>query len=217
MEVYLGGNEESTMKSMSERTGKQTIWKQSQGKSYGRTGGSSTTADILGRELMMPSEVRMLKNSKCIVFVRGQLPVLDGKFRTKQTKEFKEAKKLGAYVHKRDDTENKPQHLTVEDCRRLSDTELSKLLDAHEPRKDAPEPGDADREIDISALTVEEVLHIPEFVLSEDELEEVLEGISSGLSDEEIKSYILCGDATVMRARRKMIEAFRRREQEANA
>ena len=205
------------MKSMSERTGKQTIWKRSQGKSYGRMGGSSTNADIIGRGLMLPEEVRMLKNSKCIVFVRGQLPVLDDKFQTKRTQEFKEAKKLGAYVHKRNGSAHKPQSITVEDCRRLSDAELNKLLDAHEPRTDTPEPGDYEQEIDISALTVEEVLHLPQFVLSDDELEEVLEGISAGLSDEEIKSYILCGDATVMRARRKMIEAFRKREQEAKS
>ena len=55
----------------------------------------------MGRELMMPDEVKRLKNNKCIVFVRSEHPVRDWKFNTRRLKEYKEAMELGEYVHVR--------------------------------------------------------------------------------------------------------------------
>ena len=61
--LYLGGNETSTHKLISESyLGKSTIDTNTYGKSSGRNGNYSTNYQISGRELLTPDEVRMLDN-----------------------------------------------------------------------------------------------------------------------------------------------------------
>ena len=78
--IYLGGNEQSTHKYVSELLGKGTIDKKSSGETRGRQGSSSRNYDVLGRELFTPDEVRKLDNRKCIIFIRGFDPVIDDKY-----------------------------------------------------------------------------------------------------------------------------------------
>ena len=78
--LYLGGNEQSTHKYVSELLGKSTIDTNTYGKSSGRSGNYSTNCQISGRELLTPDEVRMLDNQYAILFIRGERPVLDFKY-----------------------------------------------------------------------------------------------------------------------------------------
>ena len=78
--LYLGGNEQSTHKYVSELLGKETIDTNSYGKSTGHSGSYSTNYQIVGRELLTPDEVRMLDNSDCILFIRGERPIIDKKY-----------------------------------------------------------------------------------------------------------------------------------------
>ena len=78
--LYLGGNEQSTHKYVSELLGKSTIDTNTYGKSSGRSGNYSTNYQISGRELLTPDEVRMLDNQYAILFIRGERPVLDFKY-----------------------------------------------------------------------------------------------------------------------------------------
>ena len=78
--VYLGGNEQSTHEYISKLLGKSTIDKKSSGETRGRQGSSSRNYDVLGREIMMPDEVRKMDNKKCLIFIRGFDPILDDKF-----------------------------------------------------------------------------------------------------------------------------------------
>lgn len=78
--IYLGGNEQSTHKYVSELLGKGTIDKKSSGETKGRQGSSSRNYDVLGRELFTPDEVRKLDNKKCILFIRGFDPIIDNKY-----------------------------------------------------------------------------------------------------------------------------------------
>lgn len=78
--LYLGGNEQSTHKYVSELLGKSTIDTNTYGKSSGRNGNYSTNYQISGRELLTPDEVRMLDNQYAILFIRGERPVLDFKY-----------------------------------------------------------------------------------------------------------------------------------------
>lgn len=87
--VYLGGNESSSHKYISELLGKSTIDKRSSGETLGKRGSSSRNYDVLGRELMTPDEVRKLDNKKCIVLIRGCDPVIDFKFNTFKHPMFK--------------------------------------------------------------------------------------------------------------------------------
>jgi len=77
--LYLGGNEQSTHKYVSELIGKSTIDTNTYGKSTGRSGNYSTNYQITGRELLTPDEVRMLDNRYALLFIRGELPVMDEK------------------------------------------------------------------------------------------------------------------------------------------
>ena len=78
--IYLGGNEQSTHKYISELLGKGTIEKKSSGETRGRQGSSSRNYDVLGRELMTPDEARKFNNKKCLIFIRGFDPIVDNKF-----------------------------------------------------------------------------------------------------------------------------------------
>lgn len=79
--LYLGGNETSTHKLISESyLGKATIDTNTYGKSSGRSGNYSTNYQITGRELMTPDEVRMLDNRYALLFIRGEPPIMDEKY-----------------------------------------------------------------------------------------------------------------------------------------
>ena len=79
--LYLGGNETSSHKLISESyLGKATIDTNTYGKSSGRNGNYSTNYQISGRELMTPDEVRMLDNRYALLFIRGELPIMDEKY-----------------------------------------------------------------------------------------------------------------------------------------
>lgn len=78
--LYLGGNEQSTHKYVSELIGKETIDTNTYGKSSGRNGNYSTNYQTNGRDLMTPDEVRLLDNKYAILFIRGEKPVKDKKY-----------------------------------------------------------------------------------------------------------------------------------------
>ena len=78
--LYLGGNEQSTHKFVSELLGNETIDTNTYGRSMGRNGNYSTNYQTAGRELMTPDEVRLLDNRYAILFIRGERPVLDFKY-----------------------------------------------------------------------------------------------------------------------------------------
>ena len=78
--LYLGGNESSTHKYISEALGKSTIDTKTHGQTKGRSGSYSTNFQMSGRELLTPDEVRALDNRYAILFIRGAKPVLDLKY-----------------------------------------------------------------------------------------------------------------------------------------
>ena len=120
--VYLGGNEQSTHKYVSEMLGKYTIDKKSSGETMGSHGSASRNIDVLGRDLMSPDEVRKLDNRKCLIFVKGYDPVLDDKYRTYEKDEFRRATAMGPYKH----------HFRMDDLR--EETRRSMYLDSPEDK-----------------------------------------------------------------------------------
>ena len=78
--LYLGGNEQSTHKYVSELLGKSTIDTNTYGKSSGRNGNYSTNYQNSGRELMTAEEVRLLDNKYALLFIRGERPIIDLKY-----------------------------------------------------------------------------------------------------------------------------------------
>ncbi len=100
--VYLGGNEKESHKYVSELLGKQSIVYQTTSTGRGRNSSTSTSTQLMGRELMTPDEVRMLDNSKAIVLIRGEPPVIDDKYDLMKHPNIKETEDGGAppYIHR---------------------------------------------------------------------------------------------------------------------
>ena len=78
--LYLGGNEQSTHKYVSELIGKETVDTTNHSRSRGRSGSYSTSEQQAARDLLTPDEVRLLPDGKAVLFVRGERPVIDDKY-----------------------------------------------------------------------------------------------------------------------------------------
>ena len=100
--LYLGGNEISTHKYISELLGKETIITQNHSQSKGRNGSYRVSVQQTGRELLTPDEVRTLDNDYAILFIRGEKPVIDRKYDILKHPNIKRTEDGGAapYVHR---------------------------------------------------------------------------------------------------------------------
>lgn len=78
--LYLGGNEASTHEYISKLLGKETIDTRTHGQTKGKSGSYSTNMQTTGRELLTPDEVRLLDNSKALLFIRSFPAVMDDKY-----------------------------------------------------------------------------------------------------------------------------------------
>lgn len=99
--LYLGGNETSTHEVISKMLGKATIDTRSYGLSRGRNGNYSTNKQIIGRELLLPNEVREIDNDYGVLFIRGAKPVWDRKYRLESHTKYRLTAngKGDAYAH----------------------------------------------------------------------------------------------------------------------
>ena len=99
--TYLGGNEKESHKYISELLGKETIDTTTSSRSRGRNGSYSQNFQQTGRELLTPDEVRMLDNSKAIVLIRGERPIIDDKYDILKHPNIRETEDGGAapYIH----------------------------------------------------------------------------------------------------------------------
>ena len=99
--IYLGGNEQSTHKYISEMLGKETLDTRNRSISKGSHGSSSTSYQQTGRELLTPDEVRAMDNAYAIVFIRGERPVIDRKYDILKHPNIKLTEDGGAapYIH----------------------------------------------------------------------------------------------------------------------
>ena len=107
--LYLGGNEASTHKYISEALGKSTIHTRTHGQSKGRSGSYSTNFQQSGRELLTPDEVRQLDNRYAILFIRGAKPVMDLKYELSEHPAIHHTVDGGGapYIHHQKKTQNR--------------------------------------------------------------------------------------------------------------
>ena len=101
--LYLGGNESSTHKYISEALGKSTIDTKTHGETKGKSGSWSTNMQISGRELLTPDEVRRLDNRYAILLIRGAGPVMDLKYDLMKHPAVRQTSLAGGppYIHHR--------------------------------------------------------------------------------------------------------------------
>ena len=82
--LYLGGNDEESLKVVNGMLGKETIDTNTYGKTSGRSGSYSTNYQSTGRELLTVEEIRKLDNDYALLFIRGEDPVKDRKLDVKR-------------------------------------------------------------------------------------------------------------------------------------
>ena len=101
--LYLGGNESSTHKYISEALGKSTIDTKTHGETKGKSGSWSTNMQISGRELLTPDEVRRLDNRYAVLLIRGAGPVMDLKYDLMKHPAVRQTSLAGGppYIHHR--------------------------------------------------------------------------------------------------------------------
>ena len=104
--LYLGGNEQSTHKYVSELLGKETIDLNTYGQSKGTQGSYSTNYQLPGRELLTPDEVRMLDNRYALLFIRGEHAVMDDKYDILKHPNLKLTVDGGGYPYRHGTTEH---------------------------------------------------------------------------------------------------------------
>ena len=85
---------------MSKLLGKWTIDKRTSGESKGSSGSYSQNYDVLGRELVLEYELRLLPDDECIIFVRGENPIRDKKWFPWEHEQYLEARKCGIFNSK---------------------------------------------------------------------------------------------------------------------
>lgn len=162
--IYLGGNEQSTHKYVSESLGKCTIDKRSSGETRGKAGSSSRNFDVLGRELLTSDETRKLDNQQCILLIRGCDPIIDQKYNTFGHPLIGESEDGGAQGYRHDIQEAKQAPKV-----KLLNTESTAY---YEKQKENGES------VHILALSMDEVFSyqpIPEQIFTKEELKENLE------------------------------------------
>ena len=87
--VFLGGTEPTTLKSLSEALGKETIDSFNTGESRGQQQSYSMNYQKLGKDLMSQDELSVMDGSKCILQLRGVRPFLSDKYDLTQHPNYK--------------------------------------------------------------------------------------------------------------------------------
>ena len=78
--LFLGGTDKTTLEYLSTILGKETIRAVSSSRTFGKQKSYTTNYNKTGRELATPTELRTMKNTSCIYFLRGLDPFFSEKF-----------------------------------------------------------------------------------------------------------------------------------------
>ena len=87
--VFLGGTEQSTLKEVTEKLGKETIDTYNTGSSKGNQESNSINYQKLGKDLMSMDELAVMDGELCIVQIRGVRPFLSKKYDLKKHPNYK--------------------------------------------------------------------------------------------------------------------------------
>ena len=130
--LYLGGNESSTHKYVSEMLGKETIDTNNYNRSFGRNGSYSTGYQLSGRELLDAAEVRMLDNNYALLFIRGERAVKDLKYDIMKHPNVKLTEDGGAEPYLHGVTQAEAIDISIIGMREIKKDEASKESNAED-------------------------------------------------------------------------------------
>lgn len=105
--LFLGGQEQSTLKYVSEQIGKRTVRTVTRSRGRGKNGSPTDGEQLVGRDVMTPDELARMDNSLCITIVRGLYPFKTKKYDYPRHPNYKftgDADKKLIYINTRDNT-----------------------------------------------------------------------------------------------------------------
>lgn len=105
--LFLGGQEQSTLKYVSEQIGKRTVRTVTRSRGRGKNGSPTDGEQLVGRDVMTPDELARMDNSLCITIVRGLYPFKTKKYDYPRHHNYKftgDADKKLIYINTRDNT-----------------------------------------------------------------------------------------------------------------
>ena len=98
--LYLGSvSHVETLEYLSKSLGKATFDKKDYSRSRGRHGSSTTANNRVGRELLMPDEIRNLRKSACLLLVGGKSPFYSQKIDLRLHKNYKYTSEVDGEKH----------------------------------------------------------------------------------------------------------------------
>lgn len=86
--IFLGNSEPETLKYFSEKLGNETVTARSRGRSIGGKSSSSQNYQQVKRETLTAEEIGRLPNDESLVFLRGERPSRDKKFKYEYHKNY---------------------------------------------------------------------------------------------------------------------------------
>lgn len=95
--IFLGGNEKSTLKQLSEELGKETIDDYNESKTRSTNDSFGQNYSKLGRSLMAEDELKKMPRNECIVQIVGKNPMKDNKYPLEKHPHYKYHSEGGKY------------------------------------------------------------------------------------------------------------------------
>ena len=147
--LFLGGQEASTLEAISKSLGKETIDIVSQNRTRShKSPSTSENNSILGRELMTPDELKVMKANECVLIVRALYPFFCHKFDIEKHKNYpylEDSNPKYAYLIDSLVTEKAPD-MTVNYTEKITTKSAPKPVDDEKPITDMDIPEDMNKE-----------------------------------------------------------------------
>ena len=143
--LFLGGKEDSTLEAISKSLGKETIDVVSQNRTRShKSPSTSENNSILGRELMTPDELKVMKTNECVLIVRALYPFFCHKFDIEKHPNYRyleDSNKKYAYLIDDLHTEKAPD-MSANYTEKIPPKAASKPADDEKPITDVDIPED---------------------------------------------------------------------------
>ena len=143
--LFLGGKEDSTLEAISKSLGKETIDVVSQNRTRShKSPSTSENNSILGRELMTPDELKVMKTNECVLIVRALYPFFCHKFDIEKHPNYRyleDSNKKYAYLIDGLVTEKAPD-MSANYTEKIPPKAASKPVDDEKPITDVDIPED---------------------------------------------------------------------------
>ena len=147
--LFLGGQEASTLETISKALGKETIDVVSQNRTRShKSPSTSENNSILGRELMTPDELKVMKANECVLIVRALYPFFCHKFDIEKHVNYRYLEDFNkGYAYLIDDLHTqKAPDMKINYSEKIPPKEVSKPVDNEKPITDVDIP-DEEKEV----------------------------------------------------------------------